>query len=173
MMKKYGAIVLLFAFTCLLTGCHAEQTPEPAPGMVAIGNPWSDWGSLKEAETAAGLSLGLPETIADSYTAVGYRTMSGAAKLLEVIYTDGARKVTVRKAEGEGRDISGVYGHDVTETREWKNGQTVTVCRETENAGEEDSLSIQIAHGGSSWSLFAPDGLSDAVCDAFLTAVFE
>ena len=172
MMKKYRTIMLLFAFACLLTGCHAAQTPEPTPGNVAIGNPWSDWGSLKEAETAAGFSLEIPETVAD-YTAVGYRTMNGAAKLLEVIYTDGGRKVTVRKAEGEGQDISGVYGHDVTETREWKNGQTLTVCRETETAGEGDSLSIQIAHGGASWSLFAPDGLSEAACDAFLAAVFE
>ena len=173
MMRKCAVVVLFAVFAGLMAGCYAETTPGPATGSVAIGNPWSDWSTLEEAETAAGIVLGLPEMIADTYTAAHYRTMNGAAKLLEVRYSDGQHEVTLRKAKGEGQDISGVYGHDVVETREWKNGKMVTFCRKREADSEGNSLILQMDHDGCSWSAFAPEGLSEAACDSFLNAIFE
>lgn len=164
-MKKAVIMALLLAVSCLFAGCQEAQVPE---NNVMIANPWSDWSTLDEAETAVGYALQLPETIGE-YSAIRYRTMNGTAKLLEIVYSDGAHEVTVRKAEGEGQDISGVYGHDVTETKAWETGAAVTYGR----AAEGESLKMTFAHGGSSWSVWAPDGLNEAACDGFLAAVFE
>ena len=105
-MKKRVAAVLILALAVLTAGCTSKSAQEQE--YVTIGNPWSEWTSLKEAEHAAGFPLHLPETIADTYTALHYRTMDGDMKLLEVVYSDSEDEVTIRKAKGEDQDISGV-----------------------------------------------------------------
>ena len=106
-MKKL--IIFLLAFLILpvlLIGCGKQQ---PQAQTTFIGNPWSDWTSMEEAENAAGFSFGLPEVIADGYTAAAFRTMNN--QLIEIIYRDGDSEIRVRKQAGEGQDISGDYNH--------------------------------------------------------------
>ena len=70
-MKKIALIILCcFVISAIFIGCGnqaAEQ--EQISQNVTIGNPWSDWASLEEAEGAAGFSFELPEVIAGIYTA--------------------------------------------------------------------------------------------------------
>ena len=166
MMKHLVWIVLVIAMLCAFAGCSAQTASQQPTQNVAIGNPWSDWASLKEAEHAVGYELNVPESVGETYAAVRYRTMAGAMTLLEVVYSDGTHEVTVRKTEGEGEDISGVYGHDTTEIKAW-NGVSVIYGR----AAEGDSLKITFDYGGYSWSLYARDGISEGALDSFLTAM--
>ena len=169
-MKKRVAAVLILALAVLTAGCTSKSAQEQE--YVTIGNPWSEWTSLKEAEHAAGFPLHLPETIADSYTALHYRTMDGDMKLLEVVYSDSEDEVTIRKAKGEDQDISGVYGYDQCETQEWNNGEPVTFCTTTETADKVHPVRILLSHDGYSWSIYAPNGFEGNSYQGFLNAIF-
>jgi hypothetical protein len=102
-MKKIALIILCcFVISAIFVGCGnqaAEQ--EQISQNVAIGNPWSDWASMEEAEAAAGFSFDLPEVIAGSYTAASFRTLNN--ELIEIIYRDSDYEICVRKQRVKGR----------------------------------------------------------------------
>ena len=141
-MIKLISIILIIS--SLLAGCANQTT--------AIANPWSDWSSMEEAEKAVGFSFDLPEVIADSFEAVSYRSMN--KELIEVIYRDGDYEVCVRKAAGEGQDISGDYNKYESCTESAHNGATVSTYHNSDN----DAVKQLVSYDGFSWSLVAPKG---------------
>lgn len=152
-MKQRIAILLLCLAVCVFwSGCaQDEATPETQAQRVAIGNPWSDWATLAEAEAAAGFSFDLPEVVADTYTAEAFRTLNN--ELIEVIYRDDTLEVRVRKAAGEGQDISGDYNTYDTCTETPTQAGTLVIW--SDSAGGVKQL---ISCAGYSWSVTAPDG---------------
>ena len=153
-MKQAAAIILFFlTFSVLFPGCGSQNANQAkAAQTTAIANPWSDWDSMKEAEDAVGFSFGLPETIADQYTATAFRTLNN--ELIEVIYRDGDLEVRVRKQQGEGLDISGDYNQYDTCMETSYNGGTITNYHNSDNNAAKQIISYQ----GYSWSLVAPSG---------------
>lgn len=163
-MKKILLILILILFTAAFFGCSAPET-----NSVQMGNPWTTHSSLKEAEKAVGFPLGLPETVADTCRAEEFRDMNG--ELLEVVYIDGSRTVTLRKAKGTGQDISGDYTqYDTTQT-ESHYGIEVTI--QYYRDGENASVLVLFSRDGFSYSLSAPDGFSGDSFDDFLRAAAE
>lgn len=102
-------------------------------GTLGIANPWSDYATAELAYEAAGFELSFTDSNG-IYTATNYRAMAG--EMLEFIYTDGQKELTLRKAPGSD-DISGDYTDysevatetvgDITVTLEGQNG-SVKVC---------------------------------------------
>ena len=153
-MKKNAWIVL---FCCMIAavfaGCRNQTAAqETTSQMVAIGNPWSDWDSIEEAEAAVGFSFALPEVIADTYVAEVFRTMND--ELIEVVYRDEGFEVCVRKRKGEGQDISGDYNQYETCTEKNYNGGMITNYHNSDN----NAVKQIISYKGYSWSLVAPNG---------------
>ena len=151
--KAFGFVLICLVSVAVCVGCGkqtAEQ--EQTSQTVAIGNPWSDWDSMEEAESVIGFSFGLPEVIADSYTAVSIRTLN--SELIEVVYRDESFEVCVRKQKGEGQDISGDYNKYETCTETNYNGGTITDYHNSNN----DAAKQLISYNGYSWSLVAPNG---------------
>lgn len=160
-MKKFLLFLILFLLAITLLGCSAQEEE-----FVQMGNPWIDYDSLKEAEKAAGFSLGLPENIADIYTAEEFRVMNG--ELLEVIYYDDIREdITVRKAKGEDRDISGVYLEFDAVTENELNGINVTYLR------SGDICLMLFSRDGYSYSIYARDGYKGISPDGFFLAALS
>lgn len=86
-----------------------EEMLEPADeeileGAMTIGNPWKDYTTAEEAFGAVGFEMTLPKI--EGYEITNYRAMSGY--LLEIIYSSGQDRITIRKAIGT-EDISGDY----------------------------------------------------------------
>ena len=149
-MKKTISIILLSITICFaFVGCGNEDA-EVTTQMALIGNPWSDWDSLEEAESAVGFSFGIPETIADTYNATAFRTMNN--EMIEVIYHDEDSEMRVRKQKGEGEDISGDYNEYDTCTEEDFDGGTITSYRSSESAKHI------ISYKGYSWSITVQNG---------------
>ena len=100
-MKKNASIILFYCIiSAIFAGCGNQTVvQEQISQTTAIGNPWSDWDSIEEAESVVGFSFGLPEVIADSYNAVNIRTLNN--ELIEVVYCDEGFEVCVRKKIGE------------------------------------------------------------------------
>lgn len=83
----------------------AAETPAAASTeSAALANPFQDYDTLADAESAAGFSMTLP-SIGANYNSVAYRAIPG--QLLEVVYgSDGAETLRLRK----GADLSNVSG---------------------------------------------------------------
>ena len=149
-MKKF-LIIVLFCF--LLAGCSADSMPaevtNPSQPNLTIGNPWKDYHSLQEAESASGLNFPLPEVIADAYIAESFRVMNG--ELLEVVYRDEEFKVTVRMKSGEEQDISGVYGEAENVRTSEVDGASIT------DMYINGGFLQLISKDGYSYSLYAPN----------------
>lgn len=153
-MKKMISVVLacLIIFVCF-SGCGKQTgAQETMSQMAAIGNPWSEWSSIEEAEAAVGFSFGLPAVIADSYHAVEVRTMNNM--MIEVIYRDEEFEVCVRKQEGEGQDISGDYNEYAISSETRRDGGVITGYQNF----DENAVKQLISYKGYSWSLVAPNG---------------
>ena len=157
-MKKIWLVLL--ACTLLLGGCGKEEQ-QP----VQMGNPWTDHETLTQAEEAVGFSLELPETIADSYQAKIFRTLSG--QLLEVIYIDGDYEVTIRKQAGENQDISGDYT-DYPNTTETHMGVGTVIEK-----NDGTAFLTLIYHDGYSYALSAPNGYWGDSAQDFILAILE
>ena len=84
-MKLNASIILLCCMiSAIFAGCGNHTVArELISHTTAIGNPWSDWESIEEAESVVGFSFGLPELIADSYNAVSIRTLTIRSKIFE------------------------------------------------------------------------------------------
>ena len=153
-MQKNASIILLCCIiSAIFAGCWNQTVAqEQISQTTAIGNPWSDWDSIEEAESVIGFSFGLPEVIADSYNAVSIRTLNN--ELIEVVYRDEGFEVCVRKQKGEGQDISGDYNEYDTCTESNHNGGTITNYHNSNN----NAVKQLISYKGYSWSLVAPNG---------------
>lgn len=162
-MRKYIAIILSFLMlSALFIGCGKQESQSQT---TFIGNPWSDWDSLQEAETAVGFPFGLPETIGN-YTAAAFRTMNN--ELIEIIYRDGDSEVRVRKQAGEDQDISGDYNQYDICTEETIHSGTVTHYQNSES----NALKQVISYNGYSWSVTASDGFPGDSNRDFLNLIF-
>lgn len=150
-MKKVATIIIVcLMIFAVCVGCGKQKAEEKQ--TTAIGNPWSDWTSIEEAETAVGFSFELPEVIAECYTAVAFRTLNN--ELIEIIYRDSDREICVRKQKGEGQDISGDYNQYDTCTEETIGEGTITYYA---NSGDH-AVKQLISYKGFSWSLVANNG---------------
>ena len=156
-MKRFVAILLLcVVVSVILAGCGNESTDTGEMSQsTAIGNPWSDWASMEEAEAAVGFSFGIPEVIADSFTAAAFRTLND--ELIEIIYLDGDSEICVRKMAGEDQDISGDYNQYDTCTEETIDGGNVVYYYNSGN----NAVKQLISYKSYSWSLVAPNGCGD------------
>lgn len=153
-MKKIVSIILLcLMIPIIYSGCGKQtMKQEQASQITTIGNPWSDWNTIEEAESVIGFPFGLPEVIADSYNAVSIRTLND--KLIEVVYRDEDFEVCVRKQKGEGQDISGDYNKYETCAESVYNGGTITSYHNSNN----NAVKQIISYKSYSWSLVAPNG---------------
>ena len=95
-----------------------------------IANPFTDYATYAEAETAAGFAFGVPEEIG-GYDTVSYRVAQDLS-LFEVIYSNGDADVTARKAPG-GWNISGDNNQYTVEVAETLAGVNVTCWGEGES----------------------------------------
>ena len=153
-MKRNISILLLCCMiTAVFAGCGNQAVTQTQTSQTtAIGNPWSDWDSIEEAESVIGFSFGLPEVIADSYHAVSIRTLN--KELIEVVYRDEDFEVCIRKQAGEGQDISGDYNKYETSSETNLNGGTIVSYHNSNN----NAVKQLISYHGYSWSLVAPKG---------------
>ena len=168
-MKKIVTIILLcLAVSAVLSGCgNQKAVQETTAESVAIANPWSDWKSLKEAETAVGFELGIPEKIADTYVADVFRTLNN--ELLEVIYRYEDYEICVRTQKGEGEDISGDYNKYDTSAEDDFNGGKIVAYSNSNNSAVKQIIS----YNGYSWSLIAPNGYHEDSNEEFLNHISE
>lgn len=118
------------------TGAAPEAASSDAPMSMQIANPWSEFDTLEEAESDAGIEITLPE----SYQGFDHRIYRAMHRqMIEVIYqdADGREGFRIRKSRDFG-DISGDYtrydqektleiGDRFVETR--GNGDEISVAR--------------------------------------------
>lgn len=166
-MKRISLLFLCLILSLTFTGCGKT---EPPANSAAIANPWQSFATLSDAEAAAGFPLGMPETIAESYKVSSFRVMHDPQPLLEVVYHDESYEVAVRKAPGEGQDISGVYGFAPADTGS-RNGITIEFYRPAGQSETQDAVITKFDFDGYSWSLYAPNGYWGDSCEDFLNAV--
>lgn len=107
----------------------ATPDDSAAPDAQQIANPFTDYATYEEAETAAGFSFGVPEEIA-GYNTVSYRVAQNLS-LFEVIYANDSSDVTARKAPG-GWNTSGDSNEHTVEVVESLAGVDVTCWGEGE-----------------------------------------
>ena len=118
------------------TGAAPEAASSDAPMSMQIANPWSEFDTLEEAESDAGIEIELPESY-QGFNHRIYRSMH--RQMIEVIYqdADGREGFRIRKSRDFG-DISGDYtrydqektleiGDRFVETR--GNGDEISVAR--------------------------------------------
>lgn len=90
----------------MITETVKADRGESEESMIGMPNPYTDHGTLKEAEEDAGFKIQIPDEIR-GVKAVAFRNLG--TEMLEVIYYDGDAEVArVRKGTGED-DISGDY----------------------------------------------------------------
>ena len=170
-MKKAISVILFCLTVCALcVGCGKQTEPvtptqAQGQGMVAIGNPWTQWTTIAEAEAAVGFSFGLPEVIADSYKAASISTMN--KEMIQVIYRSGSSEVCIRKQSGEDQDISGDYNSYETCTETALNGAKITTYRNGQNPAVKQLISCN----GYSWSLVVDKGDLGDANQAFLNSI--
>ena len=134
------------------TGAAPEEAASSdAPMSMQIANPWSDFDSLEEAETDAGVELTLPESY-QGFNHRIYRSMHG--EMIEVIYqdADGQEGFRIRKSRDAG-DISGDY-NSYTQKKTLEIGDRVVETR-----GNGDEIAV------ASWGNLSLN-LSYAICVA-------
>lgn len=152
-MKKRIVMLTLTGATMVftLTGCRAkENTTEPTTSVTEktavetdtetettqIPNPWTDCGTLEEAEEKAGFSLEVPETIGE-YSKTLIQNMD--QEIIQVFYEkDGSDDgILIRKGTGSD-DISGDY-NEYTETKETQIGDV-----QVAEKGNDGTISLAI-----------------------------
>ena len=90
----------------MITETVKADRGESEESMIGMPNPYTDHGTLKEAEEDAGFKIQIPDEIR-GVKAVAFRNLG--TEMLEEIYYDGDAEVArVRKGTGED-DISGDY----------------------------------------------------------------
>ena len=133
------------------TGAAPEAASSDAPMSMQIANPWSEFDTLEEAESDAGIEIELPESY-QGFNHRIYRSMQG--EMLEIIYqdADGKEGFRIRKSRDAG-DISGDYNS-------YAQKKTLEIGdRFVETHGNGDEISV------ASWSSLSTN-LSYAICVA-------
>lgn len=110
-MKRRLTIAGLLVLALLLTACGKKKNEYSAD----VTNPFTDYDTLAEAETAAGVTLAEMPFV-EGYDQYVYRASEN--EMLEVIYQDakGNEGLRVRKAKGSN-DISGDYNEYEEQTQ--------------------------------------------------------
>lgn len=106
--KSIGAEITVQETTAeeMTTETVKADRGESEESMIGMPNPYTDHGTLKEAEEDAGFKIQIPDEIR-GVKAVAFRNLG--TEMLEVIYYDGDVEVArVRKGTG-AEDISGDY----------------------------------------------------------------
>lgn len=106
--KSIGAEITVQETTAeeMTTETVKADRGESEESMIGLPNPYTDHGTLKEAEEDAGFKIQIPDEIR-GVKAVAFRNLG--TEMLEVIYYDGDTEVArVRKGTG-AEDISGDY----------------------------------------------------------------
>ena len=106
--KSIGAEITVQETTAeeMTTETVKADRGESEESMIGMPNPYTDHGTLKEAEEDAGFKIQIPDEIR-GVKAVAFRNLG--TEMLEVIYYDGDAEVArVRKGTSED-DISGDY----------------------------------------------------------------
>ena len=172
MKKTISILILSLLIAGVFTGCSTQTEPQKQTSSTTvttmIGNPWSTWDSIEEAETAVGFEFGLPEVIAESYNAVTVRTMQN--EMIEVVYRNEDVEVCVRKQKGEGQDISGDYNQYETCT-ETNLDNDATLIEHTNS--NNNAIKQLLSCNGYSWSLVAQDGYSGISNLDFVNMILE
>ena len=162
-MKKL-TLIILFMLALLLSGC--EDRREELKALVADKlDPWVQFETLPEAEAAAGLELGMKGKIG-AFTLSSFRAIEG--RLLEVVYKNGSIEVTVRKAEGEDRDLSFYFGDYLLKESFQRDGGKLKY-----KYLSGDGVIITASYEGYSYCLTAYSGFPGNSCKNFLDEVFD
>lgn len=141
---------------------------EIAPAQIAqIGNPWTTWSSIEEAENVVNFEFGLPEVVAERYVAEEIQTMNN--EFIEVVYRDGEYEVCVRKQKGEGQDISGDYNEYEIYNEQETDGVVIKTYRNFDN----NAIKQIVSYNGYSWVLVVPNGYWGESTWDFLNFVFN
>lgn len=160
---KDGETLHLDGQEILLTAKETEKaktSPETAPAE-QIANPWADFGTLQEAEQAAGVTMTLPER----EDTPSYRAIQGS--ILEVIYKDSEGKETLRIRKGaDESDVSGDYNTYPTI-------KTITVDGiNTRMKGNGNAMRLAVwTHDGHAYSISADRPVTIAEMMALVRAV--
>ena len=165
MKKTISVMLLCLMIVGIFAGCGKQGTGQQQ--MAMMGNPWSQWMSIEEAEAAADFSFGLPAVIDARFYADEIRTMNN--ELIEVVYRDQTLEICVRKQKGEGQDISGDYNEYETCTEENIDGATVIQYSNSDN----DAVKQLVSYNGFSWSFVAPNGYGEGSGLVFVYAILE
>ena len=127
-----------------------------------IPNPFVEYGTLADAEKAAGFTFKVPEQIngcKQSYISV----MDG--KMQQVVYEKGESQVTLRKMAGTD-DISGVYIDYA------KKDQVAIDGHQTELRGDGTSVFVAVwNNGGYTYAVYADAGVTAAQMTAIVESI--
>lgn len=127
-----------------------------------IPNPFVEYGTLADAEKAAGFTFKVPEQIngcKQSYISV----MDG--KMQQVVYEKGESQVTLRKMAGTD-DISGVYIDYA------KKDQVAIGGHQTELRGDGTSVFVAVwNNGGYTYAVYADAGVTTAQMTAIVESI--
>lgn len=127
-----------------------------------ISNPSVEYGTLADAEKAAGFTFKVPEQIngfKQSYISV----MDG--KMQQVVYEKGESQVTLRKMAGTD-DISGVYIDYA------KKDQVAIGGHQTELRGDGTSVFVAVwNNGGYTYAVYADAGVTTAQMTAIVESI--
>ena len=133
--------------------------------MAGLANPWIDCDTLAEAEELAGFTLDMSERTG-GYKAEVFRVIP--ERLLEIRYKDGDSEVMVRKAPGEGQDISGDYNsYEKIETAD-ENG-----FRLTYNYLKNGGMIVLLSGNDYSYCISAYEGFTGDCCADFVNAIVK
>lgn len=145
-------------------GAAANEEADDSSGM---GNPWVEYSNMEEACNAAGFSFNVPETVG-SYVGLHFSVMNN--ELIQVVYGEPDKGVTIRKAEGS-EDISGDYTTYSEEKEVDVNGTTVKM------SGNDGTVSLAVwEKDGYSYSANVVDeenpGLSQSAMEEIVQAAW-
>ena len=106
--KSIGAEITVQETTAeeMTTETVKADRGESEESMIGMPNPYTDHGTLKEAEEDAGFKIQIPDEIR-GVKAVAFRNLG--TEMLEVIYYDGDAEVARVRKETSEDDISGDY----------------------------------------------------------------
>ncbi len=127
-----------------------------------IPNPFVEYGTLAEAEKAAGFAFKVPEQI-DGYKQSYISVMDG--KMQQVVYEKGESQITLRKMAGT-EDISGVY-------IDYAKKEQVTIGgHQTELRGDGTLVYVAVwNNGGYTYAVYADAGVTAAQMTALVQSI--
>lgn len=144
-----------------------DAASEDAGESTGMANPWVEYSNMEEACNAAGFSFNVPETVG-SYVGLSFSVMNN--ELIQVVYGEPDKGVTIRKAEGS-EDISGDYNTYAEEKEVDVNGTMVGM------AGNDGLISLAVwEKDGYSYSVMVNDeenpGLSQEAMEEIVQAAW-